>query len=149
MAKFSNSQKGVSLYITLILTSIILAVALGISLLLVGQLKITREIGDSTKAFFAADAGMEQALNLSYDAMLDSDNIDQLIQTNIFGDEYGYEVKISCCKQDDGLCQLSDALPCPDSLSSTDECTDTGANYFCYKSKGTYKGVSRAIEITR
>lgn len=142
---FLSSQKGISLYITLILTSIILAIALGMSLLLVGQLKMTKEIGNSTKAFYAADAGMEQALNLDIASLA---NIDE---SNIFDTDYGYIVEITCCEEGVNQCKLSAAsTPCPAALlPASNECSNAGAQYFCYKSKGTYKDISRAIEIKR
>ena len=142
---FYNSQKGVSLYITLILTSIILAIALGISLVLVGQLKMTREIGDSTKAFFAADAGMEHALNLDIASLAD------INEPNIFGTDYGYIVEITCCEEGVNQCKFSGAgISCPVTLlPASNECSKSGAQYFCYKSKGTYKDITRAIEIKR
>lgn len=151
MLPLPQKEKGISLYITLILTSIILAVGLGMSLILLGQLRMTKEIGDSLKAFYAADAGIEHALSLEYDDMWNYGDIDYLKNglTDIFGTEYGYEVEITCCEEGEPSCKLSAALACPDPLSPEDECTNTGAGYFCYKSKGTYKGVTRAIEIKR
>ncbi|MBI2624793.1 MAG: hypothetical protein HYW70_00435 [Candidatus Nealsonbacteria bacterium] len=55
-------QKGVSLYLTVILMSIIMATALGISSILISQLKTIRDVGNSVSAFFAADTGIEKAL---------------------------------------------------------------------------------------
>ncbi len=139
-----SSQKGVSLFITLIITSIVLAIALGMSLILIGQLKITRQIGDSTKAFFAADAGMERALNMSIS------DIAEINEPNFFGPSYGYKVEISCCQEGMGNCKLSSTgISCPAGLTPSDECTNAGAQYFCYKSKGFYKKINRAIEIVR
>lgn len=139
---FLSSQKGISLYITLILTSIILAIALGMSLLFVGQLKMTREIGNSTKAFFAADAGMEQALNSDIAALV---NINE---PNIFGTDYGYTVEITCCNPalHPVICKVGVSLSCPIGLATDDDCL---GQYFCYRSKGTYKDITRAIEIKR
>jgi hypothetical protein len=142
MTKFSNSQKGISLYITLILTSIILAIALGISLIFVGQLKMTREIGNSTKAFFAADAGMEQALNL------DISTLANINEPDIFGTDYGYTVEIACCNPalHPIICRIGGSVSCPIGLLTDDDCL---GQYFCYKSKGAYKDITRAIEIKR
>jgi len=55
-------QKGISLYFTVILTGVVLAIALSLSSILISQMKIFREIGYSTKAFYAADSGIERAL---------------------------------------------------------------------------------------
>lgn len=59
-----NSQKGVSLYFAVIITSLLLAIALGLSTILISQIKILKEMGDSTIALFAADSGMEKILYL-------------------------------------------------------------------------------------
>lgn len=142
MKQFSNSQKGIALYVTLIVTSIVLAIALGISLILVGQLKMTREIGDSTKAFFAADAGMERALNMSIA------DIAEINEPNFFGTDYGYTVEIVCCNPvlHPAICKIGGSISCPAVLSTNDDCL---GQYFCYKSKGFYKSINRAIEIVR
>lgn len=56
------SQKGVSLYLTLIVMSLILAMVLGITSILVGEIGITKGLGDSLSAFYAADTGIEKVL---------------------------------------------------------------------------------------
>ena len=60
-----NSEKGVSLYVMLVITSILLAMTFGLETLLVGQLKGMREIGNSTIALFGSDSGMERTLYLN------------------------------------------------------------------------------------
>jgi len=57
-----NKEKGVSLIITFFILTIILAVVLSISMLLYGQIKIIRNIGNSVIAFYAADSGVEKFL---------------------------------------------------------------------------------------
>lgn len=59
---FKNREKGVSLIITFFILTIILAVVISISTLLYGQVKITRNIGNSVVAFYAADSGVEKVL---------------------------------------------------------------------------------------
>jgi len=59
---FKNSQKGVSLYLALMIMTLILAISLGISTILVSQIKMIRGMGDSIMAFYAADTGIERAL---------------------------------------------------------------------------------------
>jgi len=56
------SQKGVSLYLALLIMAILLSIGLGISAILFGQIKIIRGIGDSVVAFYAADTGIEEVL---------------------------------------------------------------------------------------
>ncbi|MCK4355227.1 pilus assembly PilX N-terminal domain-containing protein [Candidatus Parcubacteria bacterium] len=134
MKQFSNSQKGVALYVTLIVTSIVLAIALGISLILVGQLKMTREIGDSTKAFFAADAGMERVLDQSI-SEIETNN--GYYSASFDGNpDYGYEVWVYSSPS----CAICGTIPV--------DAACTG-QYLCYRSKGFYKSINRAIEIVR
>jgi|GEM_PF-3597342 len=65
-AKFKRKwQRGTSLYMVLIITSVLLAMTLGLETLLVNQLKGMREMSNSTIAFFAADSGMERTLYLN------------------------------------------------------------------------------------
>ncbi|MDO8486261.1 MAG: hypothetical protein Q7S77_01000 [Candidatus Staskawiczbacteria bacterium] len=59
---FKNQEKGVSLIITFFILTIILAVVLSVSILLYGEVKIVRNIGNSVIAFYAADSGVEKIL---------------------------------------------------------------------------------------
>ena len=47
---------------SVIIMTIILAVALGISTISLGQIKVARDMGYSVIAFYAADAGIERVL---------------------------------------------------------------------------------------
>lgn len=58
----NNNQKGVSVYITVVIMSILLSVSLGLSSIIVGGAKMVMNLGDSVKAFHAADTGVEKAL---------------------------------------------------------------------------------------
>ncbi|HDL74966.1 MAG TPA: hypothetical protein ENH06_01100 [bacterium] len=61
--KFLNkSSKGISLYLAIILMSLLLAIALGISTILFTEINIIRAMGNSVIAFYAADTGIEQVL---------------------------------------------------------------------------------------
>lgn len=55
-------RKGISLYFTVILLSTVLVISLGLTTILISQMKSLRGIGYSTKAFYAADTGVERAL---------------------------------------------------------------------------------------
>ncbi len=57
-----KQEKGASLITTFFILTIILAVVLSISILLYGQIKIIRNIGNSVVAFYAADSGVEKVL---------------------------------------------------------------------------------------
>lgn len=60
--KFSISQKGVSLYFSIIILSILLAIVLGLATILVGQTRMIKGMGDSVGAFYGADTGVERIL---------------------------------------------------------------------------------------
>ena len=60
--QLSTSDKGVSLYLALMIMTILLALALGVSTILVSQIKMIREMGNSVIAFYAADTGIERAM---------------------------------------------------------------------------------------
>lgn len=59
---FKLNQTGVALLITMLLLGTIMATALGVSVLVRGEIGITRLVDDSVFAIFAADAGLEKML---------------------------------------------------------------------------------------
>jgi len=56
------SQRGIAIYLAAVTLSIIMAVALGVSLMSIYQLKSLNEAGSSVIAFAAAETGIEWAL---------------------------------------------------------------------------------------
>jgi hypothetical protein len=60
--QFSIFKRGVSLYLALIIMFILIAIGLGVSLIIVSQMKMMKGMGDSVVAFYAADTGIEHAL---------------------------------------------------------------------------------------
>lgn len=82
-------QKGVSLYLTIVIMAALLAIVLGLTGILVSQLKMVKGMEDSVIAFFAADTGNERGLKYleecsspctpvptaTFDAFLDIDGI--------------------------------------------------------------------------
>lgn len=113
-----QKQKGVSLYLTMLFLSLLLAMILGLTNIIVGGANITKGLGDSVKAFHAADTGVEHALyNSRRKSPLDCTDING---STVFTD-YGYTVDVSL----------------------TGVCGETGTTI---QSIGTYYGVSRKIE---
>lgn len=55
-------QKGTTLYLSLIVMTILLGISLGLNSIFLGQIKTVRSIGYSVVAFYAADAGIEEVL---------------------------------------------------------------------------------------
>lgn len=60
--RFKFKERGVSLYFSIIILSILLVAVLGLTAILVGQLRMIKGIGDSVAAFYGADAGIELIL---------------------------------------------------------------------------------------
>lgn len=56
------SSKGISLYLTIVLLSLMLTSVLTLSAILANQMKMIFNLGDAVTAFVAADAGIERAL---------------------------------------------------------------------------------------
>jgi len=57
-----NSQKGVSIFLALSVLSVFLGISLGLSAILLSQLRTTNKAGLSIVAFHAADSGLEWVL---------------------------------------------------------------------------------------
>lgn len=114
-----KSEKGVSLYFAFMIMTILLAVALGISSILIGQIKMVREMGNSVIAFYAADAGIEEVL-------MDREN------------------PVSSCTEE-SPCYLENEANYYLDVVDGALC---GAANFCIKSIGSYKETKRAIEIS-
>jgi len=60
--KNKAGQKGVALYLTLVLLSVTMAALLVLLSIVLSQTKIIRTINDSVFAFYAADTGIERVL---------------------------------------------------------------------------------------
>jgi len=114
-----KSQKGVSLYIAFLIMTILLSIALSMSTILVSEIKTMREMGKSVIAYYAAETGIEQELKQGH--------------LPPFGPEQGSI----------GTASYSVSVVFPGSNGCPAE-----INY-CIKSVGTYKGVKRAIMISR
>ncbi|NQU82781.1 MAG: hypothetical protein HQ539_02425 [Parcubacteria group bacterium] len=57
-----QSEQGVTLYITIVILSLLVGSVLSLTGVLTGQMKVIFRLGDAVTAFSAADAGIEQAL---------------------------------------------------------------------------------------
>jgi len=121
-----NNSKGISLYLTLMTMSILIALALGISVILFNQLKMTRMVGYSVMAFYASNTGVERTLyEISRGATIEH-----------------CEGKEDCYKEtlENGSEYIATILGPGETCSA--------ANY-CIKSIGTYKDTRRAIRLSR
>jgi len=118
LPKKVKGQKGISLYLSIIIMVILLAIVLGISGILLGQLKMMKGIENSVIAFYAADTGIEKVLMDRSNPNTEIGHYDGSV-----GDAT-YEVKV-----------LSSGVNCD------------AANY-CISSVGTYKETQRAIQVS-
>lgn len=118
--KFQNTKKGISLYLSMTIMSILLAIALGVSTILFGQLKMIRGMGDSVVAFYAADTGIEEVL-------MNRENPSSSC------------TEISPCALDNGAeYYIGIISPGPNCQAAN----------FCIESAGSYQETQRAIEAT-
>lgn len=62
MSYNNKNSKGVSVFLAIMILSILLAIALGLNTILVSQIRMLKEMGDSVMAFCAADTGVERIL---------------------------------------------------------------------------------------
>ncbi len=118
--KHFSKQKGVSLYIAIMIIAILLAIVLGAGAILLGQLKIIKGMENSIAAFYAADSGIEEVLMSREDPSSLCAELNPCVLGN--GAEYYIEVGIG------------GAPGC-------------SADNFCIRSVGSYRGTKRAIEV--
>lgn len=89
--KNNNLEKGVAIYLVVIIVSALTAVSLNIASIIIGGSKMTSNAGDSVKAFYAADTGIEYAL---YNA-LENNNCSDIVSGSVGSDsKYIYNVDI-------------------------------------------------------
>ena len=121
MSRKKIQEKGVSLYIAIVVLAILLGISLGLSALIAGKIKIIRGIEESVIAFYAADTGIELTLKDRADPKSSSGSIDLG-----GGNSAQYEVTVSSPGESG----------CPSEVFN-----------FCIRSIGTYKNTRRAVEV--
>jgi len=94
-----QKNRGISLYITLLIMTLLLTMGLGLSAILLDQIKITRGMSNSVIAFYAADTGVEEAL---YNIRKKAETVDFSGSWDV---DYGYDVTINPC--DGKICIIS------------------------------------------
>lgn len=60
--KSGGGQRGVALYLSLMIMTILLAITLGLGAIFIGQVRVMRRMGNSVIAFHAANTGVEKVL---------------------------------------------------------------------------------------
>jgi hypothetical protein len=154
-----NSQRGISLLFIVLISSLILAIGLGLTALLIQEMRMMSEIGYSVTAFYAADSGIEAAIYDLYQSdpptSVHSDESD-----NADLDDAGYDTLAYCChfsfvdkcsfgdpddpEEERPICPLGIENIGSNDPNDPDYCYTTK---YCLKSTGSYQRVKRAIEI--
>jgi len=153
---FKSSQKGISLFLTIIILSIILAIIFGLSTILISQIRTIQKMGYSVVAFYAADSGTEKALEpiLKY---VDAESkggsgtfppdFDFSGTIDIDGIAARYDITINCCDKLNVDCWFKqDGKNCPLPLSEASPPDSCEATFFCIGVIGEYSKTKRAIE---
>ncbi|MFH1451251.1 MAG: pilus assembly PilX N-terminal domain-containing protein [bacterium] len=124
-----TSKKGVSVYLAILVMSILLAIGIGVTTIILGQARMIRSMGDSVIAFYAADTGIE---NVLYEDKVRSEQ-DPPEPLLGFGEEITGNLE-------NGSSYTAEKIA-PGG-------TCDGA-YYCIRSIGTFKEVRRAVEVSR
>jgi len=149
-------QKGVSLYLVIIVMTIIFAIVFSLTTILLKQIKIARQIEDSSTAYYAAEAGIEEALKaIVKDKAVNLGDLypnGNLSQPKAIGEAF-YDVKIRCCVPGPGNCIFGVvgggscpglSYSCPDGIPEDESCQSPS---LCISSKGTYNGTERTLSL--
>jgi len=140
-------NKGLTLYLAVIIMSILLALVLGLIAISVTQLKTIRGVENSVVAFYAADAGVEKVLKELYSAI--KNETEAKLQpsyhptTGDFNIDASYDAELVCCSSSN-MCCLFSVEACPTKLIEDSNCL---VDRYCIRSAGTFNGIKRALEV--
>jgi hypothetical protein len=116
-----STNRGASLYLALIILSILMAIVFGLSSITFVQIKIIKGIGDSIIAFYGADTGIERVL---YEGKF-------AIPSGTFQETLDNDASYQATVLHPGMAD------CP------------STSFYCVKSIGSYRQSKRAIQVTR
>lgn len=141
-AVLNKKDQGISLYLSLVVMAILLTIVLGISVILIKQMRIISNMDKSVVALSAADAGVERVLrevnNPSAGGLLSS-------YLGNLGNGSDYNINITACDGSNPggvACNLS--LCTPPAITLDPNCP---SSHYCIRSLGNYRGSKRAIEV--
>jgi hypothetical protein len=120
-------QKGSALYISLIILSVILAIVLGLSAILIGQIRTLRNVSDIVTAYHAAETGWEY-IYFKINKEGNVSNISDIVNSlNDYREDLSNELfyRIKVLNINDSLCR--------------------GAYRYCVKIFGYYKGANAVL----
>ena len=136
LKKFKN-QEGVSLYLGIIMLSLIFAIALIISNLFLIRLQLSRDILNSVPSFYGADSALECAqLEITKRIIIDPEITCLSLKDYIMGSANG------ACKQ----IPMSNMVS-PDSAGIIDA-TCNGSVLGSLRSAGSFKSTKRSTEVS-
>lgn len=136
------NQKGVSLYLAVVVMTALLAIVFGTSTILSVQFKITKGMEHSVSALYAADTGIERVLK---DIFEDPTGV-SFSYNGLLNNEASYSVDVVCCGAG------PNCVPCLVSGMSVDP--NCEAVYYCVNSRGYFgppgdrKKTQRAIQVS-
>ncbi len=116
------NNKGSAMYFSVVIMAIVLSIVLGMSTIILKQIKMTQGSENSVMAFYMADAGVERALYYLYQEVADGTVADHSISYE--DGEFKYDVDI--LPSADGNCNRS---------------------FYCIVSTGTFKDTRRSLEV--
>lgn len=120
------------MYFSLVVLTIILGIILGLSAMLISQIRMVRGMEHSVIAFYAADSGIEEALVL----------LQEYFQSDL--PHYGGTETIQL--SGDNIATYRIEIE-GGSLAPGGPHGDCENEYYCIRSEGEYRGIKRAIEV--
>ena len=118
-----DSQKGVAIYLAIVVMTVLLTVGAGLAMILIGQIRVFQGMGNSVVAIYAADTGIEREL---YETRISPGT------PKLAGTIYSGSLDIDGDGTNDASYQV----------------TIKSASPYSVESIGMYKGVQRAIEVS-
>lgn len=115
-----RSQCGVALYLTLMIMTILLAIAFGLSSIFLGQVDVMKGLGNSVIAFYAADIGIEEVI------------ADRGAPSSVC-------TEASPCALGNGAVYYVSIIPAGPNCE---------ADHYCVRSIGVFQETRRAIEVS-
>lgn len=63
MSQLINRKGATAIFLAMLITSVVLLIGMGVSAIVISELKLSRGIGESIIAIYAADSGVEKCLH--------------------------------------------------------------------------------------
>lgn len=116
------NDKGSAMYFSVTIMAIVLSIVLGMSTIILKQIKMTQGSENSVMAFYMADAGAEKALYYLYQEVADG----TIEKHNISYNNGDFQYNVDILPSSDGDCDK---------------------DFYCIISTGTFRGTRRALEV--